>query len=239
MNQTADRFLDLYREMESEIRERYFQDGDNGHEGVLSRALREVPDIQQFRDELNTCREVRNYLSHNRKIDGEYAVFPSPQLIEILENTLQAIKNPPTVMQIAVGRDQMLQAKFSDRALWLLRQMHRRGFSHVPVMHEGRLAGVFSESSVAAYLCDAACGQIADTAQIRDFADYIGFARHTNETFAFVGADTSLPTVEEIYRRAFARHKRLSLIFITEHGQQDERLIGLITPYDVLAHEDD
>ncbi|WP_411328773.1 hypothetical protein [Anaerofustis stercorihominis] len=43
--------------------------------------------------------------------------------------------------------------------------------------------------------------------------------------------------IEDMLYNAYKRNERIGAIFITENGKENERLIGLITPYDVIGYK--
>ena len=74
-------FLDLYNRLERLIRERYNLSRDGG---AIAWLLSRDKAPRALRDELDYCREVRNFLQHNERIDGFYAVIPSDAMLDAL-----------------------------------------------------------------------------------------------------------------------------------------------------------
>ena len=43
------------------------------------------------------------------------------------------------------------------------------------------------------------------------------------------------PNIAELFQRARTQSKRLGVVFVTAHGKQSERLLGLLTAWDMAA----
>lgn len=72
---------------------------------------------------------------------------------------------------------------------------------------------------------------------IREFIDFIPFDKHESEYFAFVSKDALLIDVEEIFKDGLKDNKRIATVFITETGNEKEKLLGLITAWDLAGYE--
>ena len=77
----ASEFLDLYRKLEGCIREHYDVPEKHGPVAWLGRnpgrAFRSVAGALKY------CAEVRNLLSHQESVDGDYAVEPSDSMLTL------------------------------------------------------------------------------------------------------------------------------------------------------------
>ena len=68
INRTEE-FLDKYKQMETLVRNEYNLDNN---ESVMNFLINNK-DFKVIENELDLCRDTRNLLSHNPKINGEYA----------------------------------------------------------------------------------------------------------------------------------------------------------------------
>ena len=91
-------FLDLYNRLERLIRERYNLSRDGG---AIAWLLSRDKAPRALRDELDYCREVRNFLQHNERIDGSYAVIPSDAMLDALRSTLERFEGV-VLVQVAI-----------------------------------------------------------------------------------------------------------------------------------------
>ena len=58
---------------------------------------------------------------------------------------------------------------------------------------------------------------------------------HITETFLFIKKDEYLEDVKELFLKSFKNKQRLAMLFITQNGRENEKLLGILTPWDVLG----
>ena len=117
----ASEFLDLYRRLEGCIRERYDVPEKHGPVAWLGRNPGRA--FKSVAGALKYCAEVRNLLSHQESVDGDYAVEPSDSMLTLLRNTLAAVENPPKAIDHAVSMQNVFSATAEDCVRPVLREM--------------------------------------------------------------------------------------------------------------------
>ena len=101
---------------------------------------------KEFKDiavELSYCRDVRNLLAHNQRIGESFAVEPSDAMIALMEETLEKVKNPVRCVDVWVPFNKMIWRTKKDNVLQTMQVMRSAGFSHVPILDNRRVTGVF------------------------------------------------------------------------------------------------
>ena len=135
-------------------------------------------------------------------------------------------------MDYARKGDQGRKAKLNQRVMRLMEVMEKNGISNVPVMKEGLFCGVFSQGSIFMYVLKGGRNITKETT-LQDMATQLKIEEHP-ENYIFLPKSVSYITARNKFIRPAGRGKRISVIFITETGHQDERLLGMLTPWDVL-----
>lgn len=228
----AERFLNLYKELEDVLEQRYPKSGRPGT-AIMDFANRD--EGAAFKEDLNTCREVRNLLSHHPDMDGEAIVEPSDALIQVLVDALEYVRTPKPAIDFATPRSRLLIADSGERVFPVMRAMEKEGYSHVPVFRNGRLTGVFSISTVFSYTLTER-NRITEDTRIFELGDLLKLDKHTSERFAFVGPQADYWMVRDLFnRKPGERSKRLAVIFITKNGRPDGTILGIVTPWDLIA----
>ncbi|MGI5898334.1 MAG: hypothetical protein ACOX8S_00215 [Christensenellales bacterium] len=227
----TDEFLDLYKQLEQEAIETYGFPSDGRAVSELER-LRQYDDVKR---EIKYCREVRNLLSHNEKIDSQYSVEPSQAMIELLRDTIVRVQNPSRCYEFATKPPNIMTAHIGDLALPLMRKMKERGFSHVPVVEGGVLRSVFSASTPFSYMLTHGFIEISEETTLRYFKDFLPPKMHATESFHFLGRHTLISDAETLFMDSLKQSRRIGMIFITEHGRPHEKLLGVITPHDIVG----
>lgn len=127
----ANEFLDKYNRLETsrrKIRLRQIQPSD---------FLANTREFGKYATELNYCREVRNVISHNPRLDGSYIVEPSAKMLEFLDFMLNELEHPKRCLQIAVRIERVLTASPQTRVLPVMREMFEKGFPTFPCFRKG------------------------------------------------------------------------------------------------------
>lgn len=223
-------FLDLYKQLEDELENKY-RNARRKYSSVIIEFLRS-DDSASMRDELDVCREIRNILTHNANLEGVPIIEPSEPIIHALESILEYVRRPPLALDYATKGEQVMKANLNQRVLRLMEVMEKNGFSHVPVMKEGLFCGVFSQGSIFMFVLRGG-RHITKETTLLDMAAQLKIEEHP-ENYIFLPKSVSYTTARNKFIRPAGRGKRISVIFITETGHQDERLLGMLTPWDVL-----
>ncbi len=232
MNSQTEKFLQLYKMLEFEGRRIYFPDSKE-NEAIIGR-LFTVPQLKRFKDDLDYCRVVRNFLTHNPKVGGVYPIIPSGEMIKLLENCLKVISNPPKAIDSAIPIERIYTACLNSKLSEVVKVMNSFTYTHIPIIDDGRLIGVFSENTVFTYMCYENVITINEDTEIRQFQKYLPLDEHLNEYFAFLPETAYLYEVQELFKYIPARKKLLTVIYITKTGKRDEPIIAMITPWDLL-----
>lgn len=228
----SDEFLNLYKTLEELLSEKY-SDRLRNYGSVVVQFTNDV-EGKQFKDKLNLCREIRNLLSHHPEVNGENIVEPSQAMIDILNEVIDYVKRPPLAISYATPFENLLKASINNNVLTIMKKMERRGFSHVPVIESGKFIGVFSIGTIFMYIsAGKPVGNIEDM-EIGDFMQYLPIDAHTTERFRFMSKDTTVVDVKNVFEQPHQRSRRLAAVFITDNGSQGGKLLGMITPWDIL-----
>ncbi len=228
----SDEFLNLYRTLEELLCEKY-SDRTRNYGSVVMQFINNA-EGRQFKDKLNLCREIRNLLSHHPEVNGESIVEPSQAMIDILNEVIEYVKMPPLAISYATPFENLLKASLNNKVLTVMKKMERRGFSHIPVIESGRFIGVFSIGTIFMYISENNSVENIDEMEIRDFLKYIPLEAHTTERFRFMSETTTVVEAKTAFEQPHQRSRRLAAIFITDTGSQSGRLLGMITPWDIL-----
>lgn len=227
-------FTSLYKELEEALKNRGIK---NGRSSMVMQFI-SSPEGKMFKEDLNTCREMRNILSHCPDIDGEPPLIPSDSAINALRKVIEYLSAPPLAIDRAKCGEELVCAKLSSPVTAIMNKMIRLGYSHIPVFENGMLYGVFSISTVFSKALYSAGDPVTENTLIRDFAEYLAVDKHVCESFLFAPYDTTLPEAEAMFDNPSGpEHKRIAAIFITKNGSPKERILGMLTPWDVFGDE--
>lgn len=231
----AEEFLDLYRTLEEDLKEFYA-----GRRVKSSSLVFEYMNEEGRRhyDEIDLCREVRNIISHHSYLDGECPVVPSDSLIEALRAIIAELEYPVTASSVATPAEDLVVASLDDRVPYVLDKMDRFGFSHVPVIADGRLFGVFSTGAVFEFIKHRPGTVIDDDLHLSQMKEYLPIGSHKNEQYALCTGKTTLPEISRLFKSAGPKKKRVAAVFVLKNDDPRSPLCGMITPWDVIKSQD-
>ncbi len=230
----ADDFLNTYRELEEALNNKYNTD-EKKFGSPIVRFLSEK-ESKPYRENLDICREIRNFLSHHSEFNGERIIQPSEAMIQFLKDVTDFIKRPPLALEFSTLFADILKTTLSQKAQTVMKKMDRQGFSHVPVIDNGECIGVFSVSTIFTYSLSNGMTSLRDDMLISDFGEMLSFNNHSAERFRFVGRQATIYEVRNEFERKSRNSKRLAAVFITDNGSSKGRILGMLTPWDVIDY---
>jgi len=230
-----DEFLDLYKQLEDELEDKY-RNARRHYSSVVFEFIRDE-DSAPVRDQLETCREIRNLLTHSANLGGEPIVEPSAPVVAAMEEVLNFVRKPPLALDYATKWDQVMKAHLHQKVLRLMEVMDKNGYSHIPVLNDGEFCGVFSVGSVFQYILRTGGKGIKPETTVAELGRHIQVDAHM-ENYDFVPKDATYLSVRRKFEKVRGKNKRISVIFITENGKPSERVLGMLTPWDVLGEPD-
>lgn len=230
MNERTREYLDLYSRLEKAIRDRYPVPSG---EGALAWLARNDRDYRNIKDELDYCREVRNFLQHNELVNDDYAIIPSEGMVQTMRNILSRVAEIPKAIHICTRTRQLYSVSLQDCIRPAMRTMARNSYTHVPILQDGRVVGVFSENTLVAHMNTDEVVEITEEDTFEKMKGLLPLDKHVGETFRFVSEGLLATEIAEMFLDALKRRERLCMVFVTANGKQREKLLGIITAWDM------
>lgn len=234
MDSKTEIFLQKYRELESIISAEYNLPNS---ESAVSYIIRR-PEYRSIKTELDYCREVRNLLSHNPMLKNKrYAVEPDDEMIALLEQTIEKVKNPKRARHICIPRNKICCRNMDDYVYPTMVEMRDKVYTHIPILENDVVVGVFSENTLLSYLIDDEIVSIDESVKFADISKYLPIDKHTAESFRFVSQNMLLSEIDLIFADALKNVDRIGLAFVTNSGKPTEKLLGIISAWDIAGVE--
>lgn len=234
----SEKFIKIYNELDDFIRKKFNAEEYEDHSSLLRRISEQDKLIYSFYKDLKMFSQIRNLLVHNPYKNKANQLFsPDPYIVQMYENIKNKIISPQKALDIAIKREQIYTTTLKDNVIKVMEIMNDRTYTHVPVIEDERMIGIFSENTILSYLVHSRDSIITNDLLIEEFRDFIPLDKHPSETFEFVGRSALLSEVEEIFKRSLKKRKRVGVVFITETGKQSEKLLGMITAWDIAGKE--
>ena len=227
----TEEFLDKYKQMENIVRNEYNL-GDNDS---IVNFLINSKEFKHIENELDLCRDTRNLLSHNPKINGEYLVYPSEEMIKLLDEVIQKVTKPLKASNVMVKKSELCFMSMQDKVKDAMTTMKEHSYKYIPILEDGVLVGMFSAKTILDIMTSEGVDAFKDDAIFESISKYISIENVSSKTFAFVGNSTPLCEVKDIFKEDVEHKERINIIFVTQHGKSDEKLLGIITAWEIAS----
>ncbi len=222
-------FLDTYRRLEAVAPRVLPRDGRGG---VIARLCR-LPAFSAYREELDCCREVRNLLTHEVLVGGSPAIIPGDGMTEFLEKIIDLIENPSRVKERMTPLARLYTVTEDMKMCSVMAKMQYKGLSRVPMLDDtGAVLGMFALETVFSAVAQGVT--LDDNTTIGDLRTFLPLTASPMSSYRFASPNMTLAEAEAIFHHSSDRRTKLRALLITEDGTPASRLIGILSPYDVL-----
>lgn len=227
-------FLDKYRQLENVIKTE-FNLGKN--DSAMNYLIRQKP-FREYENELDLCRETRNLLSHNPKLNGSYAVEPSESLIMFIDRIIDKIENPLRAKDVMVPKNALCYRHMNASVREAMIALRENSYKYIPILEEGMLAGIFGAKTMLDILIDKDIQGIDDGMTFADVRKFLSLENIDRGEIRFVSQDVLVSDIGKMYRKSSEHKERINLLFVTANGKITERILGIITPWEIAAEID-
>lgn len=225
------KFIALCKELESAVKARY---GGTNHGESAYVFLSKKAEFKPYAKELDLIREVRNLIQHKDvEVKGKEAIYVDEVLMDALREIIRLVKHPETVGDICTK--ELETASLKTPVKDVINRMLDTSYSHIPVLDEhGKLIGIFSENTIFTRVAKEGMEALTEQDCVGDYEAYLDIRDHVRDSFEFI-AET-VPTEDAVgrFKTRDKQGRRLAMLVVTKHGDPSEKVLGVLTPYDVL-----
>ncbi|NLA85224.1 MAG: CBS domain-containing protein [Clostridiales bacterium] len=234
-------FITIYNEIDEYMRRELNQDKWISHSELIRRMARTNKVFKAYMDDLLSYARLRNAIVHNpEKRNAHPIADPHDYVIEKYKKIRDSVLSPAIALDtIAVRSENIYTASLDDKVLDVMLTMNKYAYTYVPIIEDERLIGVFSENTVFSYIVNTGNVLLDKDAKIKEFSKFIPIDKHESESFAFVSRGTPVIDIEDMFAKELRQGKRLAVVFITDTGDPDEKLLGLITAWDIAGYREE
>lgn len=70
-----------------------------------------------------------------------------------------------------------------------------------------------------------------------DISKYLPMNNHRSESFRFIKQNMMVTEIEDMFTKALRESDRIGLVFVTSTGKSTEKLLGIISAWDIAGAE--
>lgn len=227
----------IYNEIDAFLRKQTIADKNAEHVYLIQHAARSNKTVARYQQDLRSFAQLRNIIVHNPFTFADPIANPNGEIIKHYKKIRDMLINPPKALSIAIPATKIFTATKNSNLVEVLDQMEKHIYTHVPIIENESMVGILSESVLLSYIANNKDIIITNDMTISDLGDYIKTSNIRSEVFEFVARDTELAEIYSLFNKAIKIHQRIGMIFITQHGKENEKPLGIITAWDLASPE--
>ncbi len=233
----SDEFIFIYNELDAFMRKALGQSNETEHTFLINEMGRRGNRLFEIHSyELRLFARLRNAIIHNPyQKDAHPIAEPHQETVKKYRYLKNLVINPPKALSIAIPGAKIFTATLDTNVQHILHTMIDKSYTHIPIIEEGKIIGIFGENTLFCYLAKTKDCIITNDFTMREFREFLSVEKHLNEYFEFVPRDALITEIEEIFEKGLKSLKRIAVVYITEHGKPDEKLLGMITSWDLAG----
>lgn len=175
------------------------------------------------------CRRLRNINFHNKN-DNYYLI--TDDTISKFEKVLDEVLHPIKVSEKATKN--IYSNDINDKVLDAMKKMNEKSYTHIPIYDGNSVVGIFSENSLFQYVMEDGIIEINDETTFNDIRQCIDLNK-SKEIVKFISENKLYDDVVNDFINEFKHNNRLACVMITHSGKTTEKVIGILTAWDIIG----
>lgn len=230
VTQNSDRFLTAFNRIDHRLRDIIGAKDFMPFYRLVDQAKKKDVLVRKYEDDLRSYADLRNAIVHHRT-SLEYVIAePHVDVVEKIEYMDAKLAKPTLVGQMFRKKVYVFQEK--DSLKHVLKVIRSRRFTQFPVYDNDQFKGLVTTVGITNWLATMMAGNKLPK-HIPTMHDILMHEKN-KVNFKFVSRYITIYEAEEIFKQGVERGRRFEALLITEHGKPQQKLIGMITPIDIM-----
>lgn len=223
-----ERFLVAYNAIDHHLRELLATDQSPSFSQLVREYAARYPRWRE-RENLRMIGDLRNAVVHQRERSYEYLSVPLPSIVENLERIRDQFKSPERVYP-KFGKE-VISFQAEDVLSTVLAEIHAKDFSQFPIYKQNSFLGLLTENGITRWLANHST-QVMTLIELEEITviDLLD-QEEQRSNYQLISRDTTMLDAENF----FVRNTLLEALLITQTGKTNEKLMGIITRWDMLS----
>ena len=227
----SERFLAAFNVIEDCMEGMYKTDRYVGFATLIHRLAPKSAVIREYGEDLQMYAKLRNAIVHEKFEPGYVIAEPHLKEVEKIEKIALALSEQKTLKQLFNKGVTTFQQDepFSE----VLSVIHKQHFSQFPIYKGSEFVGLLTVRGISNWLAEAALDGNAISVENTKVSDVLRYEENAYN-FGFIRASLTLYDAAEQFKRQIDKGSQYYALLITENGKKNERLLGIVTPIDVV-----
>lgn len=226
----SDIFLATFSEIEAFLRKQAGLTRSTPFYQLIDIGSRNNRAVAQYRDDLKEFADLRNAIVHERS-DGHVIAEPNDRAIAAFDKIRIALTNPPTVIP-SFSKKVMTRTQ-TDSVGDAVTDMRSGSFSQLPILADGKVIALLTAETVVRWLATEVRNEIVNPWETQ-IAAVIGHAENADH-YCFLPRRATFMDVLFKFEEFTERGRTLDAILLSENGRPDQKLLGILTIFDLPA----
>lgn len=224
----SDVFLGVFSEIERWLRKQLRAERSVPFYQLVERASSRDPRVRHFRYDLKEFADLRNAIVHERS-DSHVIAEPNEHAVETFSQIRDALIRPSKL--IPQFQKPVATRRAQDPISRALQDMHHGDFSQMPVIGaEGNVVGLLTARTIVRWL--AVVSANGTPSMDTPIVEVLSHTRNP-EHYLFLARSAPLHEAIERFESAAERDRDLDAILITHGGDPAQKLLGILTVFDL------
>lgn len=173
--------------------------------------------------------DLRNYLVHDREGMYQYLSIPTPAVVESIQRIQESFLAPELVIPRFQAQVRIIHT--DDRLSGVLKIINKESFSQFPVYKGDTYIGLLTENGITRWLA----AHVHEVLTLVEFdeinVEEVMKQEEDRPNHDFITRSTTILEGES----KFSTNPSLEALFITHNGKKEEKLMGIMTRWDLLT----
>ncbi|MEK5230356.1 CBS domain-containing protein [Lysinibacillus sp. FSL K6-0232] len=226
----SDRFLTAFNRIDHRLRDIVGVKDFMPFSRLIEQAKRKDVLVKKYEDDLRSYADLRNAIVHHRTSLNYVIAEPHLDVVERIEYIDATLAKPTLVGQMFCKR--VLAFQENDSLKQVLKVIRQRKYTQFPVYHNKQFRGLITTVGITNWLASTMGGNQLPN-KVPTLHDILIHEKN-RVNYKFISRYITIYEAEEIFKQGVERGKRFEALLITEHGKPHQKLIGIITPLDIV-----
>lgn len=228
--QNSDRFLTAFNRIDHTMRDIVEAKDFTAFYRLIDQAKKKSPLVRKYEDDLRSYADLRNAIVHNRTSMEFVIAEPHTEVVERIEHIDQVLAKPKLVGQLF--RKRVLTFQTTDSLKHTLKAIRKQRYTQFPVYEGRKFRGLVTTVGITNWLATSVVSNRL-ASHIPTLKDILHHEKNT-QNYRFISRYMTIYEAEEIFKLGVERGRRYEALLITEHGRPHQKLIGIVTPIDIM-----
>lgn len=226
----SDRFISAYNRIDQEMKELAGAKEHSSFFRLIDMAKKKSAVTRRYEADLREYGDLRNAIIHHRTSTEFVIAEPHDDVVAKMEEIEQALLHPNSVGEIFQG--DVLTFQFGDSLSHALKVIREKKFNQFPVYLGSEFKGLVTPVGITRFLAST-IQEEAVSLRKTTLKDILVHENH-RDNHRFISAATSAYVAEEMFKSELTHGHRLEALLVTEDGTPGTKLLGIVTPVDIL-----